>query len=262
MSLLPGLPHQQAVLAAIVRHYADDARIRAVLLFGSLAAGTWDPYSDLDLDIVLADDVSIDVAEELAGLAAALEPGALIIAHGDEGDVLLPSLVEFSIRYHALADTNPNILHTARALHGLLDQTALEGAGLLNLQKRIAESPETKINAFLRYVLETDIALRRGRLWMALDLLSRVRLLGMELFALERGAIRPIHTFDAQADPVLQSQFAALLPALDAVSIRTALIAALAILPTLPGVTLTADQQIMYARIRQRIAEYPDFPLR
>ena len=138
----------------------------------------------------------------------------------------------------------------------------LETAGLGNLQRHSAESASTKINAFLRYVLETDIALQRGRLWLALDLLSRVRLLGMELFALERGAIRPIHTFDAQADPVLQSQFAALLPALDAVSIRTALIAALAILPTLPGVTLTADQQIMYARIRQRIAEYPDFPLR
>jgi predicted nucleotidyltransferase len=256
------MPHQQAVLAAIVRYYADDARIRAVLLFGSLAADTGDEYSDLDLDIVLADDVSIDVAEELAGLAAALEPGALIIAHGDEGDVVLPSLIEFSIRYHALADTNPNILTSAQIVLGVLDMAMLETAGLGNLQGRSTESASTKINAFLRYALETDIALRRGRLWMALDLLSRVRLLGMELFALDRGANRPVHAFDALADSRLQSQFAALLPALDAVSIRTALIAALAILPTLPGVMLTADQQIMHARIRQRIAEYPDFPLR
>ncbi len=254
MSSLPGMPHQQAILEAIVRYYADDVRVRAVLLFGSLAAGTWDQYSDLDLDIVLQDGVPINAAAELARLAAALEPGALIIARGDdEGDVVLPSLVEFSVRYHGLADTNPNILPTARVIYGALDRTTLENAGLLNLRKRSTESAETKVNAFLRYALETDTALRRGRLWLALDLIGRLRLIGMELFALKRGALRPVHTFDALADPALQSQFAALLPALDASSIRAALLSALALLPTLPGVTLTSDQQAMLDRIRLRV---------
>lgn len=258
MISLPGMPHHQAVLEAIVRYYAVDPRIRAVLLFGSLAEGTWDQYSDLDLDIVVQDAVQLEVSDELARLSSTLEPGALIIARGDdEGDVVLPSLVEFSVRYHVLADTNPNILPTARVIHGALDRATLENAGLLNLRKRNTEGAATKVNAFLRYALETDSALRRGRLWLALDLLSRLRLIGMELFALDRGAHRPVHAFDELADPALQLQFAALLPSLDASSIRAALLSALDLLPTLPGVDLTNDQRAMHERIRQHISEAP-----
>lgn len=40
MESLPGMPHHQAVLMAIARCYAADARMRAVLLFGSLAEGS------------------------------------------------------------------------------------------------------------------------------------------------------------------------------------------------------------------------------
>ena len=59
----PGIPQHQALLKAIVAHYRDDARILAVSLFGSLARGTWDLYSDLDLDVVIGDAVQMDMTE-------------------------------------------------------------------------------------------------------------------------------------------------------------------------------------------------------
>ncbi len=51
----PGTAEQQALLRAVVAHYRDDPRILAVIVFGSLGRGNWDSYSDLDLDVIIAD---------------------------------------------------------------------------------------------------------------------------------------------------------------------------------------------------------------
>jgi hypothetical protein len=53
----PGTPTHRRFLAAVAAHYASDPRVRAVCVFGSLGCGTWDEYSDVDLDVVVADDV-------------------------------------------------------------------------------------------------------------------------------------------------------------------------------------------------------------
>ena len=51
-TMYPGTPEHQALLRAIAEQYADDDRVLAVSVFGSLGRGTWDQYSDLDLDVV------------------------------------------------------------------------------------------------------------------------------------------------------------------------------------------------------------------
>jgi hypothetical protein len=70
----PGTPQQKALLKATVHHYADDPRILAVAVFGSLGRGNWDQYSDLDLDIVIADDAGIEPLPELKRLCTSFEP--------------------------------------------------------------------------------------------------------------------------------------------------------------------------------------------
>ena len=71
----PGTPQHQAILRAIVDHYENDPRILAVAVFGSLGRGNWDEYSDIDLDVVIDDQVSLNASEELkpavSGLRAA-----------------------------------------------------------------------------------------------------------------------------------------------------------------------------------------------
>ena len=67
---LPGTARHQALLRAVADHYAGDPRVLAVAVFGSLGRGTWDDYSDLDLDVVTTDEARIDPPAELARLCA------------------------------------------------------------------------------------------------------------------------------------------------------------------------------------------------
>jgi predicted nucleotidyltransferase len=63
--------------------YRDDARVRAVAIFGSFGRGDWRPDSDLDVDVVIADDAEIDAERELVRLCTSFAPlgeqAALII---------------------------------------------------------------------------------------------------------------------------------------------------------------------------------------
>jgi hypothetical protein len=179
----PGTPAHQALLAAVVAHYRADPRVLAVGLFGSLARGTWDQYADLDLDIVVRDGVWVDVPAELARLCAAFAPvgeraALIVVQHADRGDVVLASLRELSVRYHRLSITSPNIVDSLLVLAGSLDAAAIRSAGEANRAPGVTPSAalqalQTMLDACLRYAVEVDLALRRGRLWSALDLLER-----------------------------------------------------------------------------------------
>jgi predicted nucleotidyltransferase len=101
----PGTPQHQAILRAIVAHYENDPRILAVAVFGSLGRGNWDEFSDIDLDVVIADGVSLIAVEEITQLCQRFEPLgerlAVIVPDGvDAGDVVFESLLQMSVRYH------------------------------------------------------------------------------------------------------------------------------------------------------------------
>jgi nucleotidyltransferase-like protein len=122
-----GTEQHQRVLRAVVSYYAPDPRVLAVLVFGSLSRSTWDRYSDLDLDIILVDGVSVAPVQELERLCAAFAPigerAALIVPkRTDEGDVVLASLLQLSVRYHALASTSPNIVDSLHLLWGRIGE--------------------------------------------------------------------------------------------------------------------------------------------
>jgi len=201
---LPGMPSHQAVLGALTAHYAGDPRVLAFSLFGSLARGDWDEYSDLDLDVVLRDDAPIDARQEVERLVPVLEAVGeritLIVprTQGSVELVLLP-LLEISLRYHSLATTSPNIVESVIVLAGSLTIEQVRAAGLVNME-RDETPPAELLDACVRYALEIDIALRRGESWLAIELLHRTRNLLMELFAQTHGGARPVQTFDAQAD--------------------------------------------------------------
>ncbi len=103
----PGTPQHQAVLRAIVAHYENDPRILAVAVFGSLGRGNWDEYSDIDLDVVIADGDSLKATEELTQLCQAFEPLgkrlAVLVPDGeDAGDVVFASRVAADTLAHTL----------------------------------------------------------------------------------------------------------------------------------------------------------------
>lgn len=135
-TVFPGTQQHQALLERVVTFYQNDPRILAVIVFGSLGRGDWDEYSDLDLDIIVADGIVVDISSELhilcESFAGLNERAAIIIPDDDEGDIVLESLMQLSIRYHPLAATSPNIVDSMLILSGNLDQVQITAAGEAN----------------------------------------------------------------------------------------------------------------------------------
>jgi predicted nucleotidyltransferase len=223
----PGTQHHQDLLTAVVNYYRNDPRVLALSVFGSLSRGTWDPLSDLDLDVVIGDDIQLEVLEELRQLCSSLiavgEHDAVIVADGKEaGDVVFASLTQLSARYHTLATTSPNIVDSLQVLTGSLDPASIAKAGLANRRSEGKTLPGL-LDQCVRYILAVDVALQRGELWGAIEMLHRIRGLIMEMFAMVRNGARPLHSFQAEADPELQARLAATLPQFDKVMLQNAL---------------------------------------
>jgi predicted nucleotidyltransferase len=200
---LPGTEQHQALLRALGSYYEQDRRVRALIVFGSLVRGDWDSWSDLDLDVILADGVSVDVLEELEALQAPLsvagEKIALILPDGpQEGDLVLESLMRLSIRYHFLAETSPNILDSMWVLVGSLGAAAIVEAGLAN-RRPVVQELAWLVDRFVYYGVIADICLRREQTWTTVEILHRMRNLLMELYAQSRGAPRAYKYFDIHA---------------------------------------------------------------
>ena len=223
----PGTLQHQALLRAIVSHYQNDPRILAVVVFGSLSRGTSDQYSDIDLDVVTADDARLNTVEELERLCDALasigENRALIVPDGDDaGDVVFESLMQLSARYHPLSATHPNIVDSMRVLMGRIDHATIAAAGSANRQPK-GKSFRPLLARCVRYAAVADVALQRHDLWGAVEALHGMRGLLMELYALARGGQRPVQVFQAKADPQLQARLGRTLPRYDLVSLKESL---------------------------------------
>ncbi len=230
----PGTAQHQALLKGIIDHYAADPRIRAVVVFGSLGRGNWDADSDIDLDVVVGDDVGLEVEPELQALCEALaatgEKTALAFAVGpDEGEIVFESLMQISVRYHPLATTKPAIVDSMKVLAGELDAASIAAAGLGNQAED--EAPlRPLLNQLLRYAAVTDVAVRRQNLWLAIELLGRMRGLCLELFTRANGGDRSFYFFAAAAEPRLQARLGQALPQFDQDSVRQCLLTFLDIL--------------------------------
>lgn len=260
----PGTDKHQTLLQSIVSFYEVDPRVRAVIAFGSLGRGNWDAWSDIDLDVIIADDVELDARAELSALCASFEPlgeRAAVIVPDDEdaGDVVLESLMQMSVRYHVLADTSPAIVASMRVLTGELDDATIAAAGLAN-QSRSATSPEQLLDACVRYAAVANVYIQRGSIWLAVEILHRLRTLLMQIFTLCHGYERPFHAFASKASAALQARLGATLPSYDISSLRMSLEAILDMLQDdLDALSagrqhLSQSQQVVLAGVRQQLA--------
>ena len=263
----PGTPQHQTLLKTIITVYEQDPRILAIVVFGSLGRGNWDGLSDIDLDVVIADDARIDVVDELRKLCAAFsalgEHAALIMPDGDDaGDVVLESLMQLSVRYHPLAQTSPNIVSSMVVLAGSLDHTAIAAAGEGNRAE--TEPPVGQLlDECVRYAAVAHVYLQRGTLWLSIDILHRMRGLLMEIFTRTHGGGRSPQRFEAAADGALQARLGATLPQADPASLCASLAALIDLMENdLDDLTdgqlhLTDGQQTVLRQVRQRLASSP-----
>jgi predicted nucleotidyltransferase len=260
-NVYPGTPQHQALLKSIVDFYAADPRIRAVVVFGSLGRGNWDADSDIDLDVIIGDDVNLDVPRALQelndALAATGEKAALAFPVGpDEGEIVFESLMQISVRYHTLATTKPAIVDSMKVLAGELETGSIAAAGL-GIQMEDKSPLRSLLDQLLRYAAVTDVAVRRQNLWLAIELLGRMRGLCLELFTRAHGGERSFYFFATTAEPQLQARVGQALPQFDLASVRRCLLTFVDILEQ-DGETLSAGQlhlreadRRLLARVRQ-----------
>ena len=166
-----GSAAHQALIERIVRCYETDPRVRAVAVFGSVAAGTWHDLSDVDLDIVVTDDAAIDPAAEARAIFGAA--AVVVIARaGDCADVVLDSLAEVSIRWHPLRATSPNITASVRVAGGDLPDREIAAAGEAN---RTAPDEQRLLDTLVREAVGAWKAVQRERPWDAIVAVERAR---------------------------------------------------------------------------------------
>jgi predicted nucleotidyltransferase len=156
----PGSASHRALIKQVAAHYAGDARIRAIVVFGSVGAGTWHELSDVNLDVVVEDGAEVDPSVEVAALFGAR--AVIVLTGADAADILLGTREELSIRWHPLRTTSPNILATARVVAGRLSTADLAAAAAR------ADPDETRLlDAMVRDAVGAQKALVRGRPWEA-----------------------------------------------------------------------------------------------
>jgi predicted nucleotidyltransferase len=221
----PATPRHQALLQAIASYYEHDSRVLALSVFGSLSRGDWDEFSDLDLDVVLADGMQLVATEELHQLCEVLheERCAAIVPSGQEaGDVLFESLMQMSVRDHTLETTNWKIVDSLQVLVGSIDTATVAAAGRTNRPTE-KTAPRDLLDRLLRCVALVDTNLQRGCLWEAEESLHRTRQGFMELYCLARGGQRPEKFFQTDADDGWQHQLARTIPQHDHLSMQAAL---------------------------------------
>lgn len=169
MSGLGSEPHR-TLIGEIVEFYNDDPRVRAVAVFGSVAAGTWHELSDVDLDVVIEDGAVVVPAVEVEALFGSR--AAIVLASEDSADVVLDSLEEISIRWHPLMSTSPNISSNIRVLKGSLSDAEVKEAARAN---RIRPNHQELLDALVRDAIGAWKALRRGDPWSAAAAVEKMR---------------------------------------------------------------------------------------
>lgn len=175
---LPGSQNHQTILAALIDLFKGDDNIKAFGYFGSLARGDWDNFSDLDLDVIVANDSKPTVEKYLISISGILHTKNLDPLSSFEEDVnewvlILSTLDRISLRFHLLNSTSPNILNSFVILSGNMSLADIKRA--LPQIKTKPTSLNLLQHKFLEHSIYVPIYLHRNELLNAFNMLNILR---------------------------------------------------------------------------------------
>lgn len=174
---LPGNKTHQKILQLLINLFQNDKNILAFIVFGSLVSGSWDNYSDLDLDAVVKRDKREIVQSEIEEMLDVLSSSGFKVLTVfeeflNEQVIILNSLDRISIRFHTIEDTHPGILLSMRVICGSLSE--------YDIKKSVTRG-EKKVdinllnNKFLEFAIYVPISLKRNKPMNAIFFLNKMR---------------------------------------------------------------------------------------
>jgi predicted nucleotidyltransferase len=193
---------RDAIVDRLVALFDDDLRIEAVFLVGSLAAGSDDRWSDIDLEVAVRGS-----AHELADEWAQQMYAELPVVHHYETTFgtsvlrgfLLGNLLEVDLSF--ISATDLSIWPPVRLL---FDRSGVGAKTLAEPAEWTSEAPDyAGASGFAWHdVFHACIAVRRGRLWQALWYLERVRNRTLRLASERHGWYAEFFDYVDDLDPV------------------------------------------------------------
>jgi hypothetical protein len=248
--VLDQFPEHQRMLDAVVASYRDDPRVAGVLLGGSNVAGGMDFYSDVDLDVMVADAAFDAVfAERDRVLAAVGRPLFRFMADIPGGEHLSVVLydspagpVKLDVEYHRASAIVPTwwltrcrlLVDRTGALAATLAATLAASAGLQPPAPRVEDLQELN-QKFWPWCWYTFGKIVRGELWEAVDALHIIRTRTLvPLIAWAAGfRLEGSRRLERQADADLLGRLAATIALPERAPLYAALRASIALYDTL-----------------------------
>lgn len=178
--------HLRRAIDRFRKAVGDDPRVRAAFIGGSLAAGTWDEHSDLDLYLVVDDD---EYDAVLAGRRSFLEAmGSVVLAEDFDG-------FGFDMVVFMLSDGVEGELGFGRRsgfahIHGGAHRVLMDRDGLLEGVTFVPAGPGADqrrasvgrtLAWFWRQLSLFATAAARGQVWTAFGYLERARREALDL---------------------------------------------------------------------------------
>lgn len=201
---LPGNKTHQKILQALLALFQKDTNIEAFIVFGSLARGDWDNYSDLDLDAVVKDDTRVVIQKEIAQMVEVLTVSGFSVLTSfeefpNELVLILESLDRISIRFHLLKDTHPAIVDSMQILYGRLSRKDIQKA---SVRKEKGIDFDLLNNKFIELSLYVPISLNRNKPINAMFFLNKMRLTLIQIYIHSHDLPREFD-FEGSAGPSL-----------------------------------------------------------
>ena len=187
---IPAPTAQRAFVADLTPRLRADPRIRAAWLIGSLARGTADAFSDVDLLVAVAGESFPAIVAGWRAFVTGLTPTIAVQRIGGDGKPTLVAVAPGCLRFDlTLCDADLPQAHGYLPARLLFDHDGV--AARMTFAPRAAAGPAAQLPAlvheFLRGLALTPGILRRGELLIARQGAAILQNWLIDLFLLENG---------------------------------------------------------------------------
>ncbi|MGB4966275.1 MAG: nucleotidyltransferase domain-containing protein [Microgenomates group bacterium] len=184
-----GNSHHQKILSQLVTLFSHYPNIKMFGIYGSLATGAWDTYSDYDLEVIIESNDAEEIAryvELIKDLLSKNEREVSICNYEGDGKwaLVLENLDRINITFHTADYIKPYVLDSLVILSGGMNKDDLSAS---LSQKELPINLLTFLhNRFFDLAINVEVAIQRKEPITAINELHELRALLMNIYLASR----------------------------------------------------------------------------